>query len=136
MLAGISRFDLYRRGESTFTSPPPRQHQPHAIGDNLCLKTPPLLKPRPVPWPPPQKPVTEDEMNAILDRLAAVQHIFRENRELREVLFRREGEAQKLRSRNAELEEIMRKLAPILLSAATTIGLAAKNENSDTLRRA
>lgn len=82
------------------------------------------------------KPVTEDEMNAILDRLAAVQYIFRENRELREVLFRREGEAQKLRNRNAELEEIMRKLAPILLSAATTIGLAAKNENPDTLRRA
>jgi predicted nuclease with TOPRIM domain len=82
------------------------------------------------------KPVTEDELNAILDRLAAVQHIFRENRELREVLFRREGETQKLRSRNAELEEIMRKLAPMLLSAATSIGLAAKNENSDTLRRA
>src|ERR1700722_9622982 len=56
MLEGMYRFDLYRRGESTFTSPPPRQHQPHAIGDNLCLKTPPLLKPRPVPWPPPQNP--------------------------------------------------------------------------------
>jgi len=82
------------------------------------------------------KPVTEDEWIAILDRLAALQHIFRENRELREVLFRREGESQKLRSRNAELEEIMRKLAPMLLSVATTMGLAAKNENPDTLRRA
>jgi predicted nuclease with TOPRIM domain len=82
------------------------------------------------------KPVTEDEWNAILERLAAVQHTFRENRELREVLFRREGETQKLRSRNAELEEIMRKLAPMLMSAASTMGLAAKNENPDTLRRA
>jgi predicted nuclease with TOPRIM domain len=82
------------------------------------------------------KPVTEDELNAILDRLAAVQHIFRENRELREVLFHREGEAQKLRSRNAELEEIMRKFTPILLSTATAMGLAAKNENLDRLRRA
>jgi hypothetical protein len=37
-----------------------------------------------------------------------------------------------LRSRNAELEEIVRKFAPLLLDAATTMGLAAKNEKPDT----
>jgi hypothetical protein len=35
-----------------------------------------------------------------------------------------------LRSRNAELEEIMRKFAP-LLDAATTMGLVAKNEKPE-----
>ena len=76
------------------------------------------------------KPVTEDELRAILDRLEATRDIFRENRELRSVLSRREGEAQALRTRNAELEEIMRQLAPALLSMATTMGLAAKNERA------
>jgi hypothetical protein len=37
-----------------------------------------------------------------------------------------------LRSRNAELEEIMRKYAPMLMDVATTMGLAAKNEEPDT----
>ena len=74
------------------------------------------------------KPVTEDELRAILDRLEATRDLFRENRELRGVLSRREGEAQALRTRNAELEEIMRQFAPTLLSMATTMGLAAKNE--------
>jgi len=76
------------------------------------------------------KPVTEDELRAILDRLEATRDLFRENRELRGVLSRREGEAQALRTRNAELEEIMRQLAPALLSMATTMGLAAKNERA------
>ena len=76
------------------------------------------------------KPVTEDELRAILDRLEATRDIFRENRELRSVLSRREGEAQALRSRNAELEDIMRQFAPTLLNMATTMGLAAKNEKT------
>jgi hypothetical protein len=78
------------------------------------------------------KPVTEDELHAILDRLDAARDIFRQNRELREVLSRREDETQALRSRNAELEDILRKFAPMLLNAATTMGLAAKNEKPDT----
>jgi hypothetical protein len=32
-----------------------------------------------------------------------------------------------LQTRNAELEEMMRKFAPMLLNVATTMGLAAKN---------
>jgi hypothetical protein len=78
------------------------------------------------------KPVTEDELRAILDRLDAARDIFRQNRELREVLYRRETETQALRSRNAELEEVMRNFAPMLLNVATTMGLAAKNEKPDT----
>jgi hypothetical protein len=74
------------------------------------------------------KPVTEDELRAILDRLDAARDIFRQNRELRDVLSRREAETQALRSRNAELEDIMRKFAPMLLNVATTMGLVAKNE--------
>jgi hypothetical protein len=77
------------------------------------------------------KPVTEDELRAILDRLEATRDIFRQNRELRDVLSRRESETQSLRTRNAELEEIMRKFAPMLLNVATTMGLAAKNEKVD-----
>ncbi len=76
------------------------------------------------------KPVTEDELRAIAERLEATRDIFRENRELRSVLARREGETQALRSRNAELEEIMRQFSPTLLSMATTMGLAAKSEKS------
>jgi hypothetical protein len=78
------------------------------------------------------QPVNEDELRAILDRLESTRDIFRENRELRNVLSVRESETLALRSRNAELEEIMRKFAPILLDAATTLGLAAKNEKPDT----
>ncbi len=78
------------------------------------------------------KPITEDELHAILDRLDEARDIFRKNRELREVLYRRETETQALRSRNAELEEIMRKFAPMLLDVATTMGLAAKNEKPDS----
>jgi len=74
------------------------------------------------------KPVTEDELRTILDRLESTRDIFRENRELRGVLSRRDAETQSLRTRNSELEEIMRKFAPMLLNAATTMGLAAKNE--------
>ena len=78
------------------------------------------------------KPVTEDELRTILDRLDAARDIFRQNRELREVLHRRETETQTLRSRNSELEGIIRKFAPMLLNVATTLGLAAKNERPDT----
>ena len=77
------------------------------------------------------QPMNEDELRAILDRLDGARDIFRQNRELREVLSRREAETQALRTRNAELEEIMRKFAPMLLDAATTMGLAAKNEKTD-----
>jgi hypothetical protein len=77
------------------------------------------------------KPVTEDELRGILDRLEATRDIFRENRELRSVLSRREAETQALRTRNAELEEIMRKFSPMLQNLATTMGLAAKNEKFD-----
>jgi hypothetical protein len=74
------------------------------------------------------KPLNEEEMRAILDRLEATRDIFRENRELRGVLSRRESETRALRTRNAELEEIMRNFAPMLLNAATTMGIAAKTE--------
>jgi hypothetical protein len=77
------------------------------------------------------KPITEDEMQAIVDRLEATRDIFRQNRELREVLSRREAENRALQSRNAELEEIMRKFAPMLLNVATTMGLMAKNDKPD-----
>jgi hypothetical protein len=88
--------------------------------------------PRTTPPADTARPVTEDELRTILDRLDASRDIFRQNRELREVLHRRETETQALRSRNAELEEIMRKFAPMLLNVATTMGLAAKNEKPDT----
>jgi hypothetical protein len=78
------------------------------------------------------QPITEDELRAILDRLDTARDTFRLNRELREVLSRRETETQALRSRNAELEEIVRRFAPMLLDAATGMGLAAKNEQPDT----
>ena len=58
--------------------------------------------------------------------------IFRQNRELKEVLFRRETETRELRNRNAELEELVRKFAPMLMDAATAMGSAAKNEKPDT----
>jgi hypothetical protein len=82
------------------------------------------------------KPVTEDELRSILDRLEATRDIFRQNRELRDVLYRREAETQALRSRNGELEDIVRKFAPVLLNMATTMGLAAKNEKSDNPNQA
>ena len=82
------------------------------------------------------KPVTEDELRTILDRLESTRDIFRENRELRDVLSRRESETQALRHRNAELEDIMRKFAPMLLNVATTMGLAAKTEMRDARNEA
>ncbi len=82
--------------------------------------------------PPATQPVTEEELAAIFERLDAARDIFRQNRDLREVLSRFETETRKLRARNAELEEILRKFAPMLLDMATTMGLAAKNEEPDT----
>ena len=78
------------------------------------------------------QPVTEEELTAIFDRLDTARDIFRQNREIREILSRRDTETRKLRSRNAELEEILRKFAPMMLDAATTMGLAAKDEEPDT----
>jgi hypothetical protein len=78
------------------------------------------------------QPVTEEELTAIFDRLDTARDIFRQNREIREILSRREAETRKLQSRNAELEEILRKFAPMMLDAATTMGLAAKDEEDDT----
>jgi hypothetical protein len=91
-----------------------------------------------------QKPVTEEELRAIFERLDTARDVFSQNRELREVLSRRESETRglrevlsrhetetlELRSRNAELEEILRKYAPMLLDVATTMGLAAKDTPS------
>jgi hypothetical protein len=74
------------------------------------------------------QPVTEHELREMLDRLGAARDIFRLNRELREVLSRRETETKALRSRNAELEEIVRKFAPVLMDAANAMGSAAKDE--------
>ena len=59
---------------------------------------------------------------------ATPRDILRENRELRSVLSCHEGEAQALRTRSAKLEEIMRQFAPALLTMATIMGMAAKNE--------
>jgi hypothetical protein len=98
--------------------------------DTTATEPPKTIAPAATP-----KPVTEDELHALLDRLEAARDVFRENRELREVLSRREGETQVLRRRNAELEEIMREFAPMLLKVATTMGLAAKNEKPDIPRQ-
>jgi hypothetical protein len=78
------------------------------------------------------QPVTEEELAAIFDRLDTARDIFRQNRDLREALSGLETETRKLRIRNAELEETLRKFAPMLVDAATTMGLAAKNEEPDT----
>ena len=80
------------------------------------------------PGLPSAQPVTEDELREILDRLGAARDIFRQNRELKEVLFRRETETRELRNRNAELEELVRKFAPMLMEAATAMDQPAKNE--------
>ena len=64
------------------------------------------------------QPVTEEELSAIFNRLDSARDILRQNRELR--------------SRNAELEEILRQFAPTLLNMATTVGLAARDEKPDT----
>ncbi len=78
------------------------------------------------------QPVTEEELAAIFERLDAARDIFSQNRELRETLSRRKTENQALQSRNAELEEILRKFAPMLLDAATTMGSVITDENPDT----
>jgi hypothetical protein len=77
------------------------------------------------------KPVTEEELQSILDRLESTREVFRQNRELRDVLSRRDAETQTLRTRNAELEEIMRKFAPMLLNVATSMGMAVKSQKLD-----
>jgi hypothetical protein len=78
------------------------------------------------------QPVTEEELGAIFDRLDTARDIFRQNRELREALSHRDTETRELRTRNAELEEILRNFAPMLMDVATTMGLTAKNEELDS----
>jgi hypothetical protein len=78
------------------------------------------------------EPVTEEELSAIFERLDAARDIFRQNRELRALLARRDTETRELRSRNSELEEVLRKYSPMLMDAATTLGLAAKEEGPET----
>jgi hypothetical protein len=77
------------------------------------------------------QPVTEHELREMLNRLGAAREIFRQNRELRQVLSRRETETREIRSRNAELEEIVRKFAPMLMDAANAMGSAAKIEKPE-----
>jgi hypothetical protein len=72
------------------------------------------------------QPVTEEELAAIFDRLDTARDIFRQNREIREILSRGETEIRKLQSRNAELEDILREFAPMLLHVATTMGPGGK----------
>jgi hypothetical protein len=97
----------------------------------MWKETSPFEQPKTSPAVGTAKPIAEDEFRAILDRLEATRDVFREVRELRNVLARREAETKELRSRNMELEEIMRKFAPMLLNVATTMGLAAKTETRD-----
>jgi hypothetical protein len=78
------------------------------------------------------EPVTEEELGAIFERLDTARDIFRQNRELRASLSRRDTETRELRSRNAELEQVLQKYSPMLMDVATTMGLAAKNEEPDT----
>jgi hypothetical protein len=89
----------------------------------------------PAKTPPPlisAKPLTEEEWEVTVDRLDATKEVFRQNREMRDVLSRREAETRALQTRNAKLEELMRKFAPILQNAATAMGLAARSEKPDT----
>jgi hypothetical protein len=74
------------------------------------------------------KTVTEKEYLELVARLDATLDVFRQLRELREALLRWEDECRAQNSRIAELEGIMRQFAPILLNAATTIELVARNE--------
>jgi hypothetical protein len=98
----------------------------------MWKETSPVEQPKPSPVVGLAKPLAEDEFRTIMDRLEATRDVFRELRELKNVLSRREAETRELRSRNTELEEIMRKFAPMLLNVATTMGLAAKTQTLDS----
>ena len=95
-------------------------------------KQPPATEPLRTTGPSAIEPVTEEELGAIFERLDTARDIFRQNRELRAILSRRETETRELRSRNAELEEVLQKYSPMLMDVATSMGLAAKNEEPDT----
>jgi hypothetical protein len=84
------------------------------------------------PRPAAAEPVTEEELSALFERLDTARDIFRQNRELRATLARRDTETRELRSRNTELEEVIRKYSPMLMDVATTMGLAAKDEEPET----
>ena len=80
------------------------------------------------------QPVTEEELRELLDRLGAARHVFRENRELREVSCRCESETRELRLRNAELEEIVRGNSPrCCWTRQPPWDWRRKNERPDTL---
>jgi hypothetical protein len=95
-------------------------------------KQTPSTEPFRTTGPSASEPVTEEELGAIFERLDTARDIFRQNRELRAILSRRETETRELRSRNAELEEVLQKYSPMLMDVATTMGLAAKNEEPET----
>src|ERR1700744_4095249 len=91
-------------------------------------KQTPANEPRRITNPGAAEPVTEEELSAIFERLDAARDIFRQNRDLRATLAPRDSETRELRSRNTELEEVIRKYSPMLMDVATTMGLAAKEE--------
>lgn len=78
------------------------------------------------------KPINEDEFRSILDRLEATRNMLHENGELRNLLSHRETETRELRVRNEEMEEMLRKFAPILVNAGNAMEMAAKNEKPPT----
>ena len=78
------------------------------------------------------KPLNEDEFRSILYRLEAIQQMIHENGELRNLLSNREAETKELRARNAEMEEMLRKFAPILVSAGNAMDMVARNEKPPT----
>jgi hypothetical protein len=78
------------------------------------------------------QPVTEEEWHTMMFRLDSTRDIFRQNREMREVLSRREADNRALQTRNHELEEVIRKFAPMLMDVATKMGLAARDQSVST----
>jgi hypothetical protein len=96
--------------------------------DNSAIRSSSIIAPAPATA---TKSITEDELDGILDRLQATRDIFRQNQEMRDVLSRREADARALQTRNAELEEVLRRFTPMLLNVATSMGLAVKNEKPE-----
>jgi hypothetical protein len=78
------------------------------------------------------KPINEDEFSSILDRLEATRSMLHENGELRNLLSHREAEKKELRVCIEEKEEMLRKLAPMLVNAGTAMEMVAKNEKPPT----
>jgi hypothetical protein len=95
----------------------------------MWKETPTLPPTRPPAVP---HPLNEDEFGSILDRLEAIQRIIHENEELRNLLSTREAETKELRARNAEMEEMLRKFAPLLVNAGNALEMVAKREKPPT----